>query len=133
MDEEQKNNGYSVSFGQVFIDSFDNFPLKDKEKIKDFVFHVENQGFLGLSGRNKASHNVPKDDPQFLTKVKYAKDHSLWHYHIGIPVYDKSKGFGDYTSEYVLHYRLLDNKIVIVDMDSHPPLGLPAEKYLQEV
>ena len=132
MDEKQKNSGYSVGFGQIFIDRFDKFPLKDKDKINDFVFHVEEHGFVGLAGRNKSSDNVPKDDPDFLSKVKYAKEYRLWHYHVGIPVYDKAKGFGNYTSEYVLHYRLLENNIVIVDMDFHPPLNLPSEKYFKE-
>lgn len=42
MDEKQKNSGYSVGFGQIFIDRFDKFPLKDKDKITKhciLVFH----------------------------------------------------------------------------------------------
>lgn len=34
------------------------------------------------------------------------------------------------TSEYVLHYKRLDDEIVIVDLTVHPPFKLPSENTL---
>lgn len=72
---------------------------------------------------------VPKNDPDWLNKVKYAQAYNLWHYHIGIPNYELSEK-GDYTSEYVLHYIKGENFIKIVDLSAHPPLHLPSLDYL---
>lgn len=46
--------------------------------------HVRDFGLHDLVGRNKSSDNVPTDDPNWTAKVKYAQEHNLWHYHIGI-------------------------------------------------
>lgn len=113
-----------VIFGDDFGQKFKHFPKADKVKIFEFASHIEQFGFVGLQGRNKSSDNVPKNDPNWLAKVRYAQEYHLWHYHIGIPDYQLSKN-GDYTSEYVLHYRRFDDKIIIVAMSSHPPLELP--------
>lgn len=113
-----------VFFGEKFAQKFPNFPKADKEKILGFANHVEQFGFDGLQGRNKSSDNVPTDHPNWAERVRYAKEHQLWHYHIGIPDYTLSEK-GDYTSEYVLHYVLGDGFIKIVDLSAHPPLNLP--------
>ncbi len=131
MDEEQKNEGLSVEFGQEFINRFENYPPKDIEKIKGFVQHVSEKGLNDLPGRNKSSDNVDTNDHDFIKKVSHAKKHNLWHYHIGIPQYDKTNKFGDWTSEWVIHYQRLGNEIHIVELDDHPPFTLPAEKYLK--
>ena len=96
MDEKQEIPAprYIVSFGQKFLDQFDNFPPEDQDKILDFSNHVAEWGFDGLPGRNKPSHNVSTDDPCFRDKVRYAMDNNLWHYHIGIPSYDESRARG---------------------------------------
>lgn len=72
---------------------------------------------------------MPKDDPFWLSKVKYAQTYRLWHYHIGIPNYTLSEK-GDYTSEYVLRYILNDDEIILVNMSVHPPFDLPSVDYL---
>ena len=106
-----------VIFGEEFIKQFKNFPESDQRKIYDFVIHVRHYGFNGLKGRNKPSHNVDKNDSNFATKVRYAIDNDLHHYHIGIPSYTQSP-ISDMTSEYILHYvRVNDDEIRIVDMD----------------
>ncbi|WP_460036513.1 hypothetical protein [Mannheimia haemolytica] len=58
---------------------------------------------------------MPTNDPYWAEKVAKAQKYSLWHYHIGIPEYDTSQGFGNYTSEYILHYVKGENFIQIVD------------------
>lgn len=115
-----------VILGENFKKHFVNFPRQDRIKIFEFIEHIEQYGFDGLIGRNKASHNAPKDHPNWSERVKHAMDNNLWHYHIGIPHYELSEK-GDYTSEYVLHYILGDDFIKIVEMSPHPPLILPDE------
>jgi hypothetical protein len=121
----------TVSLGEEFKKAFNNFPKQDRVKIYDFIRHVQNKGFEGLTGRNKSSDNVDKNDPYFKEKACYAIENKLYHYHIGIPHY-KDSTKGDKTSEYVLHYILVsDTEIRIVDMDNHPPFRLPTQKYLK--
>lgn len=117
-----------VKFGQIFAKNLVNFPKSDILKIRAFIKCVEEQGLVGLEGRNKSSDNVPTDDPNWRTKVLYAQKHHLWHYHIGIPTYAGMDG--DKTSEYVLHYIKETDYIKIVDMSAHPPFELPSENYL---
>lgn len=118
-----------VKFGLKFQQHMLNFPKQDRLKLTQFITHIENYGFDGLKGRNKSSDEVPTDDPSWLAKVKYAQKYNLWHFHIGIPHYTTSPK-GDLTSEYVLHYLLEADFIVLVDMSPHPPLNLPDESYL---
>lgn len=118
-----------VILSPVFAQYLKNYPKTDREIILAFINHVEQFGFDGLQGRNKSSDNVPTDDPNWLTKVKYAQQYQLWHYHIGIPYFTLSEQ-GDYVSEYVLHYTLGDDEIVLIDLDSHPPFNLPKEDKL---
>ncbi|WP_071058475.1 hypothetical protein [Pelistega sp. MC2] len=120
----------SVFFGTLFLKEMKNFPQEDIIKIGDFARHVASSGFLGLPGKNKMSDNVPKNDPNWLYKVKYAQDYNLWHYHIGIPKYNNGNS-GHLTSEYVLHYIKGDGYIKIVDMTAHPPMILPKIEYLK--
>ena len=110
------------------------FPKCDKEKIADFYLHLQSHGFTGLPGRNKCSQDVPSQHPEFLRTLQYAKDYNLHHYHIGIAVYDQSNPFGDWTSEYVLHYMLVDaNTVRIAEMNAHPPFKLPSIDYLDVI
>ena len=131
MDEEQENRGLIIEFGQVFLDRFNNYPIVDIEKIKEFTDHITLYGFEGLAGRNKRSDNVDTNDHEFIEKVKHAQKYNLYHYHIGIPEYDKTNGHGEWTSQYILHYKYLDNVVTIVDLDQHPPFTLPDEEYLK--
>lgn len=124
--------GIKVLFGTKIASELQYFPEKDLAKIWQFKQHIETYGFEGLVGRNKSSDEVPKDDPYWAEKVLKAQQHSLWHYHIGIPDYDISRGVGDYTSKYILHYVKGDGFIRIVDFTPHPPFKLPSEIYLQD-
>lgn len=121
-----------VLFGTEIAKELQYFPEKDLIKIWQFKEHIETQGFDNLAGRNKCSDDVPTSDPEWRTKVSKAQEYSLWHYHIGIPDYDKSSGFGNYTSEYILHYIKGVDFIKIVDFTAHPPFKLPSERYLKD-
>lgn len=118
-----------VRFGQFFTQHFKNFPKADQIKIADFVSYVQTYGLDGLLGRNKPSHEVPTDNPNWSERVAYAQKYKLWHYHIGIPYYIQSVQ-GDYVSEYILHYIRENDHIILVDMTPHPPFELPKEDYL---
>jgi len=131
VDEVEDNKGLTVKFGQVFINRFNNYPIPDQKKIADFAYHINISGFSGLPGRNKSSDDVDTNDHLFIEKVKFAKENNLYHYHIGIPEYDTTNQIGDWTSEYILHYRFLDNVVLIADLDNHPPFTLPDIKFLK--
>ncbi len=123
------SNGLFVDYGTKIANEMQHFLLQDLTVIKAFADHLKQYGFEGLEGRNKPSHDVPTDDPDWREKVHYAQQHNLWHYHIGIPEYQLSNQ-GDKVSEYILHYIKMDNGIKIVDFNQHPPFKLPAIEYL---
>ncbi len=123
--------GIQVYLNPQFAKELQRFPIKDQEKIANFILHIRNYGFVGLAGRNKNSDEVDKDDPEWLDKVTYAQKYNLWHYHIGIPKYDTTKGCGDWTSEYIIHYVMQENFVTLVDFNCHPPFKLPSKNYLE--
>ncbi|MGL6644605.1 hypothetical protein ACSZOH_03085 [Aeromonas caviae] len=120
----------------MFKKHFPNLPDEDQIAIDDFLTHVEIYGLDGnLPGRNKPSWDVPANDPLFIKKVDYARQHCLHHYHVGVPDYDDVDGTGlGQVSRYVLHYQLLKNEyghvLRVVDYGEHPPFELPKEHYL---
>lgn len=122
-----------VKYSALFKQMLKNFPKADQLKIRAFETHVRQHGFSGLEGRNKSSADVPTDDPNWLQKVRQARDNNLWHYHIGIPHYDESCRYGDKTSKYVLHYIYdhVEDILTLVYMSPHPPFELPDESYLE--
>ena len=125
MDSSDSTRILNVSFSAIFAKNLTNFPKADKQKIYNFTKHIEKQGFEKLPGKFKKSNDVDKNDPNFLLKATFANENNLWHYHIGIPKYEECKGFGNFTSRYILHYTHIGNEIKIVDMSDHPPFELP--------
>ncbi len=123
--------GIRVEFGTRFKNAIPNFPKNDREKIRQFITHLQQYGFEGLTGRNKSSDDINPDDPDYLQKLTKVQKHNLWHYHIGIPKYETATN-GEQVSEYVLHYCKGDDFIKIVDMSPHPPFILPSDNYLEE-
>lgn len=123
-----------VEIGKLFGREVLNFPPDDQTKILAFINAVKSNGLVNLEGRNKNSDEVPKDDVEFVSKVRTAQAHKLWHYHIGIVDYDLTKPFGNRTSEYVLHYKneMIPDEIKIVDFSSHPPFRPPTAPYLED-
>ncbi len=124
------STGIAVDYGSKIAGEMQHFLTEDLVIIKAFADYLKQHGFTGLEGRNKPSHDVPTDDPDWREKVAYAQQHNLWHYHIGIPDYQIT-GRGDKVSEYILHYIKGDGWIKIVDFNRHPPFRLPTIDYLR--
>lgn len=91
---------------------FPKLSIEVQKGIFDFVQYVMENGLEGLPGRNKSSASVSRDDRTYLAKVKFATDYKLFHYHLGVPTYDKTKGLGSYTSEWVIHYVQVDEDTI---------------------
>lgn len=127
-----------VRFSKTFIKWLARQSNTDTDKIDTFIEHLEDKGFVGLPGRNKNSNNANKDKHDFADKASYANKHHLWHYHIGIPSYIKQNRykkyeFGDYVSEYIIHYQLIDsNTVKLIKSDNHKPFSMPSETELKE-
>jgi hypothetical protein len=114
-----------VETSEFFLNKIKSFSNEDKLKIMNFINHIKVNAFQDLVGRRKHSREVPEGTKDMQEKIDKANLHNLWHYHIGIPNYDTSGGIGDYTSEYVLHYTVKSRKVLIVDINNHPPFELP--------
>lgn len=127
-----------VQFSKAFITWLARQNSADTDKIDNFIEHVEANGFEGLPGRNKNSNEANTNKRDFLEKAQYANKHKLWHYHIGIPFYIKQNRYkkyekGDYVSEFVLHYQIIDSDTIkLIKMDNHNPFAMPAEAELKE-
>ena len=91
----------------------------EKGKVFEFFQTFEQGGFTAIDNyfvqghkvRNKASDDVDTNDPDFIAKVKFAQQHSLWHFHVGfydfgydLKGYEVSKN-GELTSQWVIHYQ----------------------------
>lgn len=119
-----------VELGQKFTLQLALLPDNEQELISEFITHVQNFGFTGLIGRNKASDNVPVTAQDRQNKINYAQTNALWHYHIGLDGYVLSTK-GDYTSEHIIHYtQMTANCIRLVKIGKHPPFELPTPDYL---
>ena len=79
--------------------------------------------------RNKKSDDIPSSDSEFIKKVQYAIDNSLWHIHAGFynvandhPIYDgyRISSSNDLVSNWVLHYMFHDGVICFLYASPHP-------------
>ncbi len=120
MTSETKQN-FQVEYGKLFAIEFQNYPKDQQDAIVDFIEIFLNYGLVDFNkfeGKIAPSwKGLATDHPHY----HFAKKHDLWHYHIGIPNYQKSQ-YGDYqTSDYILHFMLQNNRvtIVLIDTTSH--------------
>ncbi|MCY1281237.1 hypothetical protein D9M69_527660 [compost metagenome] len=123
----------TVELSDYFKSIFTNFPHSDKEKIAGFIKHCQTHGFDGLPGKLKRSTDVPGQDPEYHVKVQFARENYLWHYHIGIPTYERLNPLSNVlTSRYVLHFQRFpgDKVIRILDLDDHDPMTLPKLRHM---
>lgn len=126
----------TISFSNHFMDFFKNdypnLPSNQQKIISTFIAEYIQYGFNAppLCGRNKSSADVPDD-----SKREFAREHGLWHYHIGIPCYNKTRYvvMGDWTSEQIVHYvnKNCRATIKLVCIDKHPPFVMPSYIHIQ--
>lgn len=119
-----RGDGVNVIIPNSFKAKLLTFDVNTRQAVLEFVAHVETHGLRNLKGRNKSSAPINPRTKRQRATFAYAQKHCLWHYHIGIPEYIGDEG--DQTSEYVLHYQRLNDGIVLLGVDSHPPFVLPS-------
>ena len=115
-----------VDFCIGFLKVYNRLSNNDIKAIDNFIETVEEGKINDLPGRNKNSNRVDARHPNYKALKDFATKYDLWHYHVGIPLYDKTNGAKDFTSQFVLHYRRFQDNIIIVKLDNHSPFALPS-------
>ena len=127
---------YTWEFGKQFAVEFGNYPENQQDKILDFTVVYEKYGlndFSKYQGKiSRSWRGIDKTHPIY----DYAYSNNLWHYHIGIPEYVKSKYNNYLTSDMILHFQWKNrsNHIFIADITWHyksnGEFWLPEPNYL---
>ncbi|WP_312905383.1 hypothetical protein [Stutzerimonas nitrititolerans] len=121
-----------VEFSPHFDALYRGFPTKDQDRIDDFTEHFVSYGLIDLPGKIAPSWKVPGTDPDYYEKQRFAREHRLWHYHVGIPVYTQSRNGNYHTSDWVVHFQRHPKDLVLrlVDYGFHRPMHMPKIEYL---
>lgn len=115
-----------IYYSQSFLVKIKSLSLAEQRLIGDFVVSLQKSGFSGLPGRNKPSTGVSRNHINRIKLIQFAIANNLYHYHIGFESYNTSNKFGDWTSEYVVHYSNNNNgSVKLVSYGGHPPFKLP--------
>ncbi len=127
---------YTWEFGKQFAVEFSNYPEKQQNKILDFTDIYEEYGlseFSKYQGKISPSwRGIEKTDPIY----DFTYSNNLWHYHVGLPEYTKSKYNNYLTSDMVLHFQWKKSSthIRILDITDHyksnGEFWLPNRNYL---
>ena len=127
---------YTWEFGKQFAVEFSNYPEKQQNKILDFTDIYEEYGlseFSKYQGKISPSwRGIEKTDPIY----DFTYSNNLWHYHVGLPEYTKSKYNNNLTSDMVLHFQWKKSSthIRILDITDHyksnGEFWLPNRNYL---
>ena len=128
---------YTFEYGKQFAIEFDNFPEDQQDAILDFLVTYQEYGlndFSKYQGKITPSwRGIDKTDP--IYDLTYSN--SLWHYHIGLPEYQKSKYNNYLTSDMILHFQWKSNSTHIKVLDitwhykSNGEFWLPSSKNLE--
>jgi len=128
---------YTCIIKSGLLKEFPRFPSDQQVAIAEFKFTFEQHGlgdFSKYKGKITPSWKTLDENSD---KYNYAFSNNLWHYHLGLPKYNKSP-FGDYyTSDWVLHFqwKIGSNKSYLVDVYNHynssKEFYLPSENYLK--
>lgn len=112
---------YQAHFGPKFAEYFENYPPDQRVAILKFVsiYQIHGLDKTKFEGKLSPTWHVSGEDPDYYTKVEYARRNELWHYHIGIPNYKQSPN-GYLTSDMVLHMQRHDEyNITLLDCYFH--------------
>ena len=124
---------YRVEFCKQFAIEFKNYPKNQQDKILDFIETFEQHGlsdFAKYDGKITPSWSGLKiSNPNYI----YTKENNLWHYHIGIPIYQQVHSKYK-TSDVVLHFQWQQG--YLVDIYNHythdGSFYLPSFNYLAQ-
>lgn len=125
---------YEVDFGKTFNKYYANaYSPKTLDKIDIFIEHYEQFGLRGWQGKVASTDRVPEHYQDREKIIAKAREHNLWHAHIGDPVWKKSL-YGDYlVSDWVIHFkRISRDKIKLLELGFHDPMLLPSDEILNE-
>ena len=127
---------YTWEFGKKFAVEFNNYPENQQDKILYFTDIYEENGlsdFSKFQGKIAPSwRGIDKTHPIY----DFTYSNSLWHYHVGLPEYIKSKYNNYLTSDMILHFQWKNNinHIRILDITWHYKANglfwLPKSNYL---
>ena len=127
---------YTWEFGKKFAVEFKNYPENQQDKILDFTDIYEENGlsdFSKFQGKIAPSwRGIEKTHPIY----DFTYSNSLWHYHVGLPEYIKSKYNNYLTSDMILHFQWKNNSnhIRVLDITWHYKANglfwLPTSEYL---
>ena len=112
---------YTWDFGKKFAVEFKNYPENQQDKILDFTDIYEENGlsdFSKFQGKIAPSwRGIDKTHPIY----DFTYSNSLWHYHVGLPEYIKSKYNNYLTSDMILHFQWKNNSnhIRVLDITWH--------------
>lgn len=112
---------YTWEFGKQFAVEFNNYPENQQDKILDFTDIYEENGlsdFSKFQGKISPSwRGIDKTNPIY----DFTYSNSLWHYHVGLPDYIKSKYNSYLTSDMILHFQWKNNSnhIRVLDITWH--------------
>ena len=112
---------YTWEFGKKFAVEFKNYPENQQDKILEFTDIYEENGlsdFSKFQGKIAPSwRGIDKTHPIY----DFTYSNSLWHYHVGLPEYIKSKYNNYLTSDMILHFQWKNNSnhIRVLDITWH--------------
>jgi len=118
-----------VDFGETFEKYYsERYSNATLDKVDDFIEHFEKNLFAGWVGKISPSDRVPDNYPDREKIIKYARNHSLWHAHIGDPTF-KTTVHGKYqVSDWVIHFKKISYKhILLLELGFHNPMELPSK------
>ena len=126
---------FTVGYKARFADEFTRFVPEQQLKIAAFVALYQSLGLVDFEkyeGKIAPSWGgLHMTDPNF----EYTHGNSLWHYHIGLPVYSQIHPAYK-TSDWLLHFQWVDKgpRIELVDLYQHyksdGAFYLPGPEYL---
>lgn len=133
-EKESAKIEYRVAFGKTFNKYYnDSFPETTLDLIDDFIDHYEVHGFSGWIGKIAPSNRVPESYKNRDALIAKANKFKLWHVHIGDPKWNPTPHGKYLTSDWVLHFKRLDNyKLVLLELGWHNPMLLPSDDICTE-
>lgn len=128
---------FSFEFSLQFALEFENYTVEQRRVVLEFLKLYTQYGLKDFSIYQGKISPFWRGRNISTEVFDYAYRHQLWHYHIGLPKYMKSKYADYYTSDWVLHFiwEQQGTHIIVVDLCYHyksdGTFHLPSKKYLQ--